>query len=66
MNRDEGQAWRIGELAPLTGLTVRTLHHYDEVGLLRPSGRTPAGHRTRRANDHRNAIQQLAATMHGE
>ena len=30
MNRDEGQAWKIGELALLTGLAVRTLHHYDE------------------------------------
>ena len=24
---------------------MRTLHHYDEIGLLRPSGRTPSGHR---------------------
>ncbi|MBZ2196145.1 MerR family transcriptional regulator [Occultella gossypii] len=36
--------WRVGELAELSGLTVRTLHHYDDVGLLRPE-RTPAGHR---------------------
>lgn len=35
----------VGELARLTGVTVRTLHHYDEVGLLRPSARTPAGYR---------------------
>ena len=40
-----GQTWKIGELSRLTGLTVRTLHHYDHVGLLRPSGRTGAGHR---------------------
>jgi DNA-binding transcriptional MerR regulator len=37
--------WKVGELARRTGLTVRTLHHYDQVGLLRPSRRTPAGHR---------------------
>jgi DNA-binding transcriptional MerR regulator len=37
--------WRVGELARATGLTVRTLHHYDEVGLLKPEGRTAAGHR---------------------
>lgn len=37
--------WKIGELARATGLTVRTLHHYDEIGLLSPSQRTPAGHR---------------------
>ncbi|MCW3814579.1 MerR family transcriptional regulator [Micromonospora sp. DR5-3] len=37
--------WRIGELGQRTGLTVRTLHHWDHVGLLRPSARTSAGHR---------------------
>ncbi|HRC87035.1 MAG TPA: MerR family transcriptional regulator [Thermoanaerobaculia bacterium] len=37
--------WRVGELASRTGLTVRTLHHYDQIGLLRPSQRTMAGHR---------------------
>ena len=36
---------RVGELATATGLTVRTLHYYDEIGLLEPSGRTSAGHR---------------------
>jgi DNA-binding transcriptional MerR regulator len=37
--------WSVGELATATGLTVRTLHHYDEIGLARPSLRSPAGHR---------------------
>src|SRR5579871_705416 len=37
--------WRVGELARKTGLTVRTLHHYDEIGLLKPTLRTEAGHR---------------------
>ena len=36
---------KIGELASLTGLTVRTLHHYDSIGLLSPSARTQAGYR---------------------
>jgi MerR family transcriptional regulator, thiopeptide resistance regulator len=35
----------IGELSQLAGVTVRTLHHYDEIGLLRPSGRSDAGYR---------------------
>src|SRR5512135_2408490 len=35
----------VGEVAELTGVTVRTLHHYDEVGLLVPSGRSDAGYR---------------------
>ncbi|CAN5550622.1 MerR family transcriptional regulator [soil metagenome] len=38
--------WKIGELAKATGLTVRTLHHYDEIELLRPSERSEAGHRS--------------------
>ena len=37
--------WKVGELASRTGLTVRTLHHYDELGLLAPARRTTAGHR---------------------
>jgi len=37
--------WRIGELADATGVTVRTLHHYEHTGLLAASGRTDGGHR---------------------
>lgn len=36
---------KVGALARATGLTVRTLHHYEEIGLLLPSERTAAGHR---------------------
>ncbi|MEO6627254.1 MAG: MerR family transcriptional regulator [Aquihabitans sp.] len=39
------QPLRIGDVATASGLTVRALHHYEEVGLLRPSQRSPAGHR---------------------
>lgn len=35
----------IGAVAERTGLSLRTLRHYDEVGLLRPSGRTDGGFR---------------------
>jgi DNA-binding transcriptional MerR regulator len=38
-------AMRVGELARRTGLTIRTLHHYDEIGLLSPSVRGESGHR---------------------
>lgn len=38
-------AFTVGELSRLTGLTVRALHHYDEIGLVRPSQRTAAGYR---------------------
>lgn len=36
---------KVGELARHAGLTVRTLHHYDEIGLLTPSARSDAGYR---------------------
>ncbi|XID95551.1 MerR family transcriptional regulator [Paenibacillaceae bacterium WGS1546] len=37
--------WKVGELARKTGLTVRTLHHYDRIGLFSPSRTTESGHR---------------------
>jgi DNA-binding transcriptional MerR regulator len=39
------EALKVGELARRTGLSVRTLHHYDDLGLLSPSLRTAAGYR---------------------
>jgi DNA-binding transcriptional MerR regulator len=35
----------VGRVAEIAGVTVRTLHHYDDIGLLRPSGRTGGGYR---------------------
>jgi DNA-binding transcriptional MerR regulator len=43
--------WKVGDIAARTGLSVRTLHHYEEIGLLRPSGRSAAGHRLYSAGD---------------
>ena len=40
-----GDELKVGELAERTGVSIRTLHHYDDIGLLRPSRRTAAGHR---------------------
>lgn len=37
--------YRVGEFASLTGVSVRTLHHYDRIGLLKPTGRSEAGYR---------------------
>ncbi len=45
------EALKVGELARRTGLTVRALHHYDEIGLLRPSLHTASGHRLYTAAD---------------
>jgi len=39
------------EFAQLAGVTVRTLHHYDRIGLLKPSGYTSAGYRLYRKQD---------------
>jgi DNA-binding transcriptional MerR regulator len=35
----------VGAVATLTGVSVRTVHHYDHIGLVVPSVRTPAGYR---------------------
>lgn len=39
------EQWKIGQLAKRTGLTVRALRHYDQIGLLSPSQRTQGGYR---------------------
>ncbi|WP_248496830.1 methyltransferase domain-containing protein [Streptomyces sp. PLM4] len=41
----------MGRVAELAGVSVRTLHHYDRIRLVRPSARTPAGYRAYRAGD---------------
>ena len=45
MESDQGAVMHIGELAEKTGLSLRTIRHYDEVGLLKPTGRTDGGFR---------------------
>ncbi len=45
------RTWKVRGLAKATGLTVRTLHHYDEIGLLQSSGRLAGGHRLYDADD---------------
>jgi len=46
----------IGELAEKTGLSQRTIRHYDEVGLLKPSGRTDGGFRLYAPDDFRRLM----------
>ena len=38
-------AYTVGRVAEIAGVTVRTLHHYDEIGLLTPGARTSSGYR---------------------
>lgn len=54
---------KVGELSRRTGLSVRALHHYDAVGLLRPAARTRAGHRLYSARDIRR-LQHIASLKH--
>lgn len=42
----------IGQLADKTGLSLRTIRHYDEIGLLKASGRTEGGFRLYTPEDH--------------
>jgi DNA-binding transcriptional MerR regulator len=61
-------AWKVGELARQPGLSVRTLHYYDEIGLLSPSQRTDSGHRLYSAGDvvrlqQIKSLQQLGFTL---
>ena len=37
--------YTVGEVARVAGVTVRTLHHYEQIGLLSPAGRSPSGYR---------------------
>ncbi|GAB3982718.1 MerR family transcriptional regulator [Plantactinospora veratri] len=74
---DVGRRWSIGELARATGTTVRTLHHYDEIGLLRAAERTSSGHRRYTEGDLRRlyriralrglglSLEEVAAALAG-
>jgi MerR family transcriptional regulator, thiopeptide resistance regulator len=44
-------ALTVGQVAEQFGVTVRTLHHYDQIGLLVPGERTPAGYRLYTGDD---------------
>lgn len=60
--------WRIGELAEATGLTVRTLHHYEQIGLLSPADRSEGGHRLYDEHDVRRlyrirALRELGLSL---
>ena len=58
-------ALKVGELAKRTGLTVRTLHHYDEIGLLKPSLHSEAGHRLYTRGDVARLQQVLSLRQIG-
>lgn len=51
-------SYSVGQVAGFAGVTVRTLHHYDEIGLLAPVGRSHAGHR-RYSDADLDRLQQI-------
>ena len=73
-----GLGWSVGEVARTAGVTVRTLHHYDRIGLLRPSARTPSGYRSYHRRDLERlqrilgyrelgfSLEEIAAVLDGE
>lgn len=50
--------YKVSEFAEKAGVTIRTLHHYDRLGLLKPSGRTQAGYRLYQERDFAR-LQQI-------
>lgn len=68
MGMEADDTYAVSELARMSGVTVRTLHHYDEIGLLVPSGRTSSGYRVYSAADaerlgHVLAYRQCGLTL---
>ncbi len=59
------EALKVGELARRTGLTIRALHHYDEIGLLRLSQHSEAGYRLYSAGDVARLQQVLSLRQLG-
>jgi DNA-binding transcriptional MerR regulator len=59
------QEWTVNGLAEFSGVTVRALHHYDEIGLLTPNRRSSAGYRLYSAADARRLAQVVALRAMG-
>jgi DNA-binding transcriptional MerR regulator len=54
----DDDAYPVGTVARLTGISVRSLHHYHQIGLLSPSGRSAAGYRIYSVGDLKR-LQQI-------
>lgn len=57
--------WLIKELADITGTSVQTLHHYDHIGLLKPSGHSAKGYRVYNESDLLKLQQIIALKFFG-
>ncbi|WP_081728119.1 MerR family transcriptional regulator [Halalkalibacter hemicellulosilyticus] len=59
------ESWKVGEIASLTGLTIRTLRYYDQIDLFTPSRYTDSGHRLYTKSDLSKLHQILALKQIG-
>ncbi len=59
------EKWYVKEFSKLTNVTVRTLHHYDQIGLLKPSLRFPNGYRVYSESDLMKLQQIIALRFFG-
>ncbi len=64
----QGERWTVGEVSKRTGFSVRTLHHYDAIGLLSPARRSDAGYRLYATSDlarlqQIGSLRQLGFTL---
>jgi DNA-binding transcriptional MerR regulator len=65
MNPASEKLFKAREFARLTGVTVRALHHYDRLGLLKPSRYSPSGYRLYRESDVARLEQIVALKFIG-
>src|SRR5437868_5468371 len=65
MNKRNEKLFKAREFARLTGVTVRALHHYDRLGLLKPSRYSQAGYRLYRESDVARLEQIVALKFIG-
>ena len=65
MNEGDEKLFKAREFARLTGVTVRALHHYDRLGLLKPSRYSQSGYRLYRESDVARLEQIVALKFIG-
>lgn len=59
------KTWQVKEFAKLANISVRTLHHYDEIGLLKPSLRTESSYRLYSEQDLQRLERIIALKFFG-
>ncbi len=59
------RTWYVKKLSKLTNISVRTLHYYDKINLLKPSARGPNGYRLYSEDDLLNLEQIIALKFFG-